>query len=420
MPNLVSSTLLSSNLISSKLLTSSPTRRGLLASAAVLGVSTAAAAQTANEPIEGKQGGTILGPRNPAREAENPQALQPPPTDHGGLPNLRFTFADAHMKMREGGWSREVTQRELPIATTMAGVNMRLTPGGTRELHWHKQAEWSFMLAGQARITAVDNDGHNFIADVNAGDLWYFPSGIPHSIQGLGQDGCEFLLAFPDGQFSEDSTFAITDLFAHMPKDALAKNLGVDQKALDHIPSGEKFIFKVPLPPPLQADTVGSGVGAVPLDMAFHMMAQKADQFPGGSVRIADTRNFAVSSDVAAALVEVNPGHMREVHWHPNADEWQYYIAGKARMTVFAAQGNARTFDYQAGDVGYVPKSMPHFVENTGTEPLRFLELFNAPRFVDVSLTQWMALTPHELVAAHLDIDKSVIDALPKDKRPIV
>jgi oxalate decarboxylase family bicupin protein len=141
--------------------------------------------------------------------------VRPPATDNGSVPNLRFAFSDTHVKMREGGWSREVTQRELPVATTIAGVNMRLTAGGVRELHWHKEAEWSFMIAGKARITAADNDGHNFIADVAAGDLWYFPPGIPHSIQGLQPDGCEFLLAFPSGDFSEDSTFAITDLFAH-------------------------------------------------------------------------------------------------------------------------------------------------------------------------------------------------------------
>ncbi len=396
-----------------------PTRRSLLAGAAILGATTAVAAQS-NQPIEGNRGGTILGPRNEPLEQENPDVLQPPPTDNGAIPNLKFSFADAHVKMREGGWSREVTQRELPIATTVAGVNMRLNKGGVRELHWHIPAEWAFMSVGHARITAVDNDGHNFISDVNAGDLWYFPEGIPHSIQGLSDDGCEFLLAFPDGNFSEDSTFPITDTFAHMPKEVLAKNLGVDPHALDNIPSKEKFIFPAQLPPALQADTVGSGQSKVPLDMAFRLMQQEPTASPGGWVRIADMRNFVISSDVAAALVEVSPGHLREIHWHPLADEWQYYIAGKARMTVFAAQGNARTFDYQAGDVGYVPKSMPHYIENTGSEPLRFLELFRSPRFADVSLTQWMALTPHELVAAHLDINRDILDALPKNKRPVV
>jgi oxalate decarboxylase len=396
------------------------TRRTLLASAMALGATAALAQDKTPEPIVGKAGGTVLGPRNPELEKQNPDFLQPPDTDHGAVPNLRFSFAQTHMKMREGGWSREVTQREMPIATEIAGVNMRLDPGGVRELHWHKEAEWSFMLAGKARITAVDNDGHNFVDDVEPGDLWYFPSGIPHSIQGLSPQGCEFLLAFPNGGFSEDNTFAITDMFAHMPKAALAKNFGIDEKTLNDIPKAEKFIFPVPLPPPLQADTIQNPQGRVALNMSFKMMKQQPTVSAGGNVRIADARNFPVSTDISAALVEVHPGHMREVHWHPNADEWQYYIEGQARMTVFAAQGNARTFDYHAGDVGYVPKSMPHFVENTGSTPLRFLELFRSPRYMDVSLAQWMALTPHELVQAHLQIDKSVIDGLPQDKRPVV
>ncbi len=396
-----------------------PDRRRVLAAAALLGAS-AAAARADDEPIIGNKGATILGPRNPPREQQDPDLLRPPATDHGSLPNLRFSFTDTHVKAREGGWSREVTQRELAVATTMAGVNMRLKAGGVRELHWHKQAEWSFMLAGKARITAVDNDGHNFIADVGPGDLWYFPGGIPHSIQGLADEGCEFLLAFPDGQFSEDSTFAITDLFAHTDRQVLAKNFGIDANEFEDIPKEERFIFQAELPPPLDRDSVSDQLGSVPQSMVFRLMEQPATSSPGGRVRIADTRNFPISTDVAAALVEVDPGHMREIHWHPNADEWQYYISGKARMSVFAAEARARTFDFQAGDVGYVPMSMSHFIENTGNEPLRFLELFKSPRYMDMSLAQWMALTPHELVAAHLNINRDLLNAMRRDKQPVV
>ncbi len=111
---------------------------------------------------------------------------------------------------------------------------------------------------------------------------------------------------------------------------------------------------------------------------------------------------------------------MRELHWHPNADEWQYYISGQARMGVFAAEGNARTFDYTAGDVGFVPFAMGHYVENTGSTTLRFLEVFKSSYYADISLDQWMALTPPELVQAHLNVDAQTIEQLRKKKAPVV
>lgn len=137
-------------------------------------------------------------------------------------------------------------------------------------------------------------------------------------------------------------------------------------------------------------------------------------------MKIVDSSLFAVSTTIAAALVEVDPGGMRELHWHPNADEWQYYIEGQGRMTVFGGQGTATTLDFAAGDVGYVPFPMGHYVENTGTTTLRFLEMFRSPRYADVSLEQWMALTPPELVSAHLNIDRATIAALTKRKQIVV
>src|ERR1700754_793741 len=187
------------------------------------------------EPIRGADGGTILGPRNVALERQNPDVLIAPATDARTIPNLKYSYAAAHNRVLSGGWAREITTRELPVATELAGVNMRLKPGGIRELHWHKEAEWAYMIAGSARITVVDAQGRNFIEDVGKGVLWYFPAGLPHSIQGLA-DGCEFLLVFDDGGFSENETFLITDWFAHTPRSVLAKNFGVSEDAFDTIP----------------------------------------------------------------------------------------------------------------------------------------------------------------------------------------
>lgn len=82
-----------------------------------------------------------------------------------------------------------------------------------------------------------------------------------------------------------------------------------------------------------------------------------------------------------------------------------FFIRGRARITVFAAEGNARTFNYLPGDVGIVPKNMGHFVENIGDEPLEMLEVFRADEFRDFSLFQWMSETPRRLVVDHLFAD---------------
>ncbi|KOS59793.1 oxalate decarboxylase family bicupin [Lysinibacillus agricola] len=364
-------------------------------------------------------GGVDKGPRDIMRDLENPDMLVPPITDAGLVPNLKFSFSDTYMTLNQGGWSREITIRELPIATTLAGVNMSLTQGGVRELHWHQQAEWSYMLLGHARITAVDQNGHNFIADVGPGDLWYFPPGIPHSIQGL-EDGCEFLLVFDDGHFSDLNTFSISDWFAHTPKDVLSSNFGVPISAFKHIPKEQVYIYQDKVPGPIDTQKIQSPYGTAPETFKHRLLAQTPIKTPGGSVRIVDSTNFPISKNIAAALVEIKPGAMRELHWHPNNDEWQYYLQGKGRMTVFAANGVARTFDYRAGDVGYVPFANGHYIENTGTETLWFLEMFKSDRFQDVSLNQWMALTPSELVKSNLNVGPELLNVLRKEKWPVV
>jgi oxalate decarboxylase len=262
----------------------------------------------------------------------------------------------------------------------MAGVDMRLTAGGIRELHWHTAAEWAFMLYGSARITAIDNDGESFVADVKENDLWYFPTGIPHSIQGLNPDGAEFLLVFDDGNFSEYATVLLSDWMAHTPKDVLAKNFGLPQSSFDRLPGKELFIFQSAVPGPLEADQKAAAGkrGLSSQDFAFRTQQSPPKRTKGGEVQIVDSRTFKAATNIAAAIVRVKPGGTREPHWHQNADEWQYFISGKGRMTVFATGGRARTMNFQAGDVGYIEKTLPHYIENTGDTDLKFLEMFKA------------------------------------------
>lgn len=170
---------------------------------------------------------------------------------------------------------------------------------------------------------------------MQTGDVWYSPPGVSHSIQGL-KNGCEFLLVFDDGEFSENSTFPDYRLFAHTPKDVLEANFGVPESEFAHIPDKELYIFQDKVPGPLSTQQIASPQAPSVTAFTHRLQAQQPVKTPGGSVRIVDFQNFAVSKT-------------REMHWHPNDDEWQYYLEGKARVTVFASGGKARTFNFQAG-----------------------------------------------------------------------
>jgi oxalate decarboxylase len=360
-------------------------------------------------------------PKNTPMDDQNPSSVWAPETDAGGQPPFKYPFSFAHKRIEAGGWTRQVTVRDLPISKKMAGVQMRLIKGGVRELHWHVGAEWAFMISGTARITAVDQQGRAFVDDVNAGDLWLFPGGVPHSIQGVGEDGATFLLVFNDGNFNEFQTFLLTDWLHHTPKEVLAKNFGVPESTFDKIPERELFIFPRDLPRPLAEEKrdASAGTGMVPNTFAFFtgkMAPTKVSK--GGEVKIVDVKNFP-ATNIAAAIVTLKPGGLRELHWHPNDDEWQYYVKGKARMTVFSAGGHARTMDFEEGDVGYINQSEPHYVENTGDTDLVFLEVFPTPRYEDISLAEWLAHTPSRLVDQHLGTGEDFLRKIDKKEAVI-
>jgi oxalate decarboxylase len=138
-----------------------------------------------------------------------------------------------------------------------------------------------------------------------------------------------------------------------------------------------------------------------------------------GEVRIVDSRNFPLVK-LAAALVTLKPGGLRELHWHPHSSEWQYWIAGKGRMTVFFPYDNARTVDFNSNDVGYVPSNAPHYIENTGDTDAVFLEMLATDVFEDVSLNQWLRRLPAQMVQAHFGFDQASLAKIPDEKLIVV
>jgi oxalate decarboxylase len=364
------------------------------------------------------------GPQDQGLAGNEPAFLDPPATDVNGMPQYWASFNLAPKRIQNGGWARQITQDDFKISTTIAGVNMRLGPGGVRELHWHQQAEWAVMTYGNCRVTILDTMGRPQVADVKEGDLWYFPAGFPHSLQGLGPDGCEFVIAFDNGDSSEFNTLLVTDWIAHTPPEILAKNFGQPVDAFKNIPLHNRWIYQsnasAPPLPDVEAQ-MAAAAGKPPNPFVFRLGdMQPTRETKSGSVRVADSTNFLVAKTVAASMVTIKPGGLREMHWHPNADEWLYILKGSGRATVFNTGPAAITANFHAGDIGYVKKALGHYLENTGGTDLVYMEVFRADRFEEISLSDWLAHSPLDMVAETLNLDPSVIKQFPKNRPDIV
>jgi oxalate decarboxylase len=364
---------------------------------------------------EGNHSASNPGPKNPALQGLNPNSYLPPTTDRGVIEPIWYSFDLVHRRIQDGGWTSQVTSKEFPSSQDIAGVTMRLTSGSYRELHWHSANEWAYMLYGNARVTVFEPNGKIFIGDVSEGDLWFFPTAHPHSIQGLGPDGCEFLLAFDQGNFSEYNTFLLSGMTAHIPSKVLSQNFDIPETELSVLPESGLYIFPGTVPGPVEDDrkAVGGAAVASKLDYTFKMKSMKpVMETAGGSVRTVDSQNFPASKTVAAGLFSVKPGGLRELHWHPTS-EWQYYIKGSARMTVFDSAGEAHTMDYKSNDVGLAPAIAGHYIQNTGDEDLDFLAIFKTDQFVEFSLNQWLRHLPVQMTEQHLRLSPTQIARIP-------
>jgi oxalate decarboxylase len=336
------------------------------------------------------------------------------------IPNFKFSLESSTGKVTEGGSAKEATILQLPISKGLAGVSMRLKPGAMRELHWHAiAAEWAYMLKGRVRGTVIDPEGNYEVLDFEPGDVWYFPRGHGHALQGLGPDEAHFILGFDDGAFSEHGTFSVTDWLALTPPDVLARNLDVPASTFADFPKKEVYIGKAKVPPPHLPEPKPGTVRSSSLSHKYQLLAQEPRKFPGGTMRVVSSREFPISTTMTGALMTLDPGALRELHWHPNADEWQYIISGRARIGLFGSSGRAKALDFNPGDVAYLPRGFGHYVDSIGEEECKILVLFNSGTYQEIALSSWLASNPTQLVADHFGIEPSVVEKFPKKTRVI-
>src|SRR4051794_11918556 len=331
------------------------------------------------------------------------------------LPTFKFALEKSEGKVIGKSSGKEATVKQLPISKGIAGVSMRLEPGAMRELHWHATAaEWAFVIEGRVRTTVIDPQGNAETNDFGPGDVWYFPRGHGHMLECLGDEPTQFILIFDNGYFSEFGTFSITDWLGHTPRPLLAKNFGLPESAFDGFPKEEVYFARGAIPPSEPAAPL-KGWKLPPLTHRYPLLKQPPHRtFKGGREWRVDSTSFPIARTIMGVVLDLEPGALRELHWHPTADEWQYVIAGDISVTMFGSHGRYRTETLSKGDVGYIPQGYGHSIENVGAKPCRVLIGFNTGNYETIDLSQWIAGNPSDVLATNFNKPASLFEKFPR------
>jgi oxalate decarboxylase len=330
------------------------------------------------------------------------------------LPTFKFALEKSQGKVIGNSFGKEATVTQLPISKGIAGVSMRLEPGAMRELHWHATAaEWAFVIEGRVRTTVIDPQGNAETNDFDVGDIWYFPRGHGHMLECLGATPCQFILIFDNGYFSEFGTFSITDWIGHAPKSLLAKNFGLPEETFNSFPKGEVYFARGDVPPEQPAAPL-QGWTLPPETHKYRLLAQAPHRiYAGGREWRVDSTRFPISKTITGVVLDLDPGSLRELHWHPNADEWQYIVDGQVNVTLFGSGGRFRVETLEKGDVGYIPQGYGHSIENVGDMPARVLIGLNAGIYEAIDLSQWIAGNPADVLATNFGQPRDLFARFP-------
>lgn len=343
------------------------------------------------------------------------------PGKHEPLEDFKFDLEATTGWVGEAGSAKEATVEEFPVSKSIAGVSMRLKPGGIRELHWHAiAAEWAFVVKGKVQTTVIAPNGQAATDVFDEGDIWYFPRGHGHALQNIGSDEAHFVLGFDDGHFSEFGTFSITDWVARTPANVVQRNLGLSADIVKGLPTKELYILPGKVPQNIPESYLAANLENTQNPHKFRLSQMPAHEFQGGWERIVTVNEFPINTTLTSVLQHLDPGALREMHWHPNADEWQYILKGQTRVTIFGAHGRVKTAEFKQGQVCFIERGFGHCVEQIGNEPTEFFALFNSPVFEEISISKWTAGNPASLLADNFQIPLDVAAKLPNKTLGII
>jgi oxalate decarboxylase len=194
----------------------------------------------------------------------------------------------------------------------------------------------------------------------------------------------------------------------------LAKNFKLPESAFDEFPKKEVYFALGAIPPEKLAIPL-QGLKAPPLTHKYSLLSNSPTAvYEGGREWKVDSTNFPISTTVTGVVLELEPGALRELHWHPTADEWQYVVEGQVSVTLFGSGGRFRIEEMEKGDVGYIPQGYGHSIENIGATPCRILIGFNTGVYETIDLSQWIAGNPVDVLATNFGQPAALFEKFPR------
>jgi oxalate decarboxylase len=202
--------------------------------------------------------------------------------------------------------------------------------------------------------------------------------------------------------------------------ETLAQAFGVNKEWLAKIPAGETYIMQGDI---LTLDGPQARAAAA-LDRAhthrYRLMAQRPwASSPGGSVHIASSNEFPVSTTLVGMVVKLKPGAMHEPHWHPNANEWHYVAKGRTKVTLFASDKRLAVAELSVGDCAYIPRGFGHSVQNIGAEECEIVGALDGRVYEESTLSDWLGKVPRHLLANNFGMPEAEVAKF-GDRRTVI
>jgi oxalate decarboxylase len=356
---------------------------------------------------------STAGVQRPTSETTGPRVDKQKALDEDAV----FSLSGVKPVQFPGGTLREMTAEDYPPIPNMASAQIDLDVGGMRGMHWHDTAgEIGYVVRGAALLTVIDASNNREIVALHEGDIYCVPVGFAHCLACLGSEPCRVVAVYDDGRTVESNAINVTDWLKAEPANILTAILNVPGERL------QQSAGKIPLiskhAPLLEVPAAPHGFATTAAQSFRFPLAQMTPVTSSGGTFVQASRlDFPMSQTMVAALTVLFPGGIREPHWHPNADEWDYVLSGRAKITTFAGAGKSAVVEVGPGDLGYLPRNAAHAVQTIGDEPFRLLSIFNADSFQAIGLSGLLIGTPDELLARNLGLTEAEVSRITKEKK---